>query len=100
MAKKPQSFKIVEKDGNKFIVIYTNVEQTEGEKSLIEYYLKNGYAPMTDTKKKGKTVKEMRAELESADADLLAKFNEAYKTKEKGFHEACKIYTAWKKNNK
>lgn len=97
MAKKMQSFKINE--DKHIIILYTNVEQPENEKFLIEFYLKNGYTPMTETKKKGKTVGEMRDEL-AVDEKALKEFNQAYTDKTKGFHAACKIYTNWKKNNK
>ena len=92
-----QSFKINEE--KKIIILYTKVEHAENEKFLIEFYLKNGYRPMTETKKMGKTVAEMRKEL-AADDKALKEFNLAYSDKEKGFHSACKIYTNWKKNNK
>ena len=96
MAKKTQSFKIIEQ--KKVIVIYTNVEQIESEKALIEIYVKAGYTPMTEEKKKGKTVAEMREEMKN-DEKALADFNKAYGEKG-GFHSACQIYAKWKKNQK
>ena len=100
MAHKAQSFKLNEKD--KVITIYTNVEQPESEKTLLEFYLGKGYIPKLEEKKPTKTVKDMRKEL-AADEEALAAFNKAYESKDKkngGFFEACKIYTAWKKGNK
>ena len=96
MQMKPQSFSI--NNAKKTITLYTNVEQPATEKTLIEYYLNNGYMPMTDEKKKGKTVEQMRKELET-DKETLAKFDDLYKTKG-GFHSACALYTKWKKDNK
>ena len=96
MARKTASFKL--NNEKKVIVLYDNVEQSTAEKNLVEYYLKNGYTPMFETKKKGKTVAEMRKDLES-DKETLEKFNAAYNEKN-GFHSACKIYTTWKKENK
>lgn len=103
MAKKVESFKV--NNAKKTIVLYTNVEQNPAEKSLIEFYLLQGYTPKTEEKKKGISVAEMRKELE-VDSETLAKFNEAYSTKadkksdkDSGFHKACKIYTEWKKNH-
>ena len=95
MAHKPTSFKLDEK--KKAIIIYTNVE-VEAEKSLIELYLKSGYAPMFSEKKSSKTVKDMRKEL-SADEEALKKFNEIYEQKN-GFFDACKFYSNWKKEQK
>lgn len=112
MAKKAQSFKV--DTAKKIITIYNGVEQTDGEKSLMEFYLNQGYAPMFDTKKKGKSVSEMREEMKNTEA--LKEFNAAYSCKDKaalaelnkkynttnksGFHIACKIYAEWKKANK
>ena len=80
MAKRIESFKVDEE--KKVIIIYTNVEANAAEKELKEWYLANGYKPMTDTKKQGISVAEMRKELKK-DADALAKFNDLYKSKEK-----------------
>lgn len=92
MATKAKSFRIIEK--KKAIVIYTNVEEIESEKPLIEIYLKAGYTPMIEEKKKGTTVAEMREEMKY-DEKALADFNKAYGEKG-GFHSACKVYTKWK----
>lgn len=98
MACKPQTFKLDNK--KKTITIYTNVEQVESEKTLIEYYLKMGYAPLMG-EKKSKSVAEMRAEMKD-DEQALKLFNDTYKSKEKnkGFFGACKVYNNWKKANK
>lgn len=93
--KKPQSFKLVEE--TKTIIIYTNVEQG-AEQNLITFYLGQGYKPMMEVKKKGKTVAQMRNDL-AEDKETLAKFNAAY-DKKGGFHTACKIYAEWKKAQK
>lgn len=97
MARKAESFKADEK--KKEIILYTNVEQNKAEKTLIDFYLYNGYTPKFAEKKAGKSVAEMRADL-GADKEVLEKFNRAYKDKEKGFFEACKIYNAWLKGQK
>ena len=102
MAHKAQSFKLNEKD--KIITIYTNVEQPESEKVLLEFYLNKGYAPKLEEKKAKVTVEQMRADLAEDEATLKA-FDEAYATKSKdkknkkdvGFFKACKIYSDWKK---
>jgi len=96
MARKPQSFKLNE--AKKEIILYQNVEQTPAEKSLIDFYLRDGYSPKMETKKKNITVKEMKDELK-ANPEQLKLFEEAYKEKN-GFHKACRIYSAWKKSNK
>ena len=96
MAHKPKSFKLDEK--NKAIIIYTNSENAEEESVLRDFYLKEGYKPLYDKKKKGISVAEMREELK-ADEETLKEFNKAYAEKN-GFHTACKIYTKWKKENK
>lgn len=96
MAHKATSFKLNEK--KKIIIIYTNVEPSKAEQTLIDFYLTNGYAPMLEEKKAGKSVADMRKEL-NADAETLKKFNEAY-DKKNGFFEACKIYGEWAKKNK
>lgn len=108
MAKNAQSFKVDSK--KKVIVIYNNVEQAEGEKTVIEFYLKQGYTPKFQDKAKSKTVAEMRKELEKNDKEALKRFDEAYAKKEEikdgnkvkvnGFHEACKVYNDWVKANK
>ncbi len=91
MAHKPKSFKVNEE--KKTIILYTNV-QPEGEQTLIDYYLRNGYAPMFE-EKKGTSVATMRKELRN-DEEASAKFEEAYKQKN-GFFAACKVYSEWKK---
>lgn len=96
MAKKPCSFKV--DNIKKTITLYTNIEQPEAEKTLITFYLTNGYAPLTALKEKGITVAEMLEELE-ADETALEEFKKKYKEKG-GFHKACKVYTDWKKKNK
>ena len=52
---------------------------------------------MVKNKKKGKSVDEMRKEMKGTDA--LTQFEKAYAEKN-GFFNACKIYNAWKKENK
>ena len=95
MAKKAESFKVnAEK---REITLFTNVEQTTAEKTLIEIYLNQGYTPKFEEKKKGITVAEMRKELKGT--DKLVEFENAYKEKN-GFFKACKIYNAWKKDQK
>ena len=94
MARKPESFKL--NDEKKTITLYTNIEPSSAEKKLIEFYLSKDYFPMFEEKKKGKTVKEMKSELEGA---ILKEFENAYKEKN-GFFKACKIYNNWKKENK
>ena len=101
MAKKPQSFKVDSK--KKIIILYTNVDKVEAEQFLIDYYLQNGYTPKLEEKKKGKTVDEMRKDMENDKAALdifNAKYHntdkEAVAKKEGGFHAACKYYNDWK----
>ena len=96
MAKKAETFRIIEK--KKEIILYTNVELNPAEEKLKEYYLSHGYEPKFEEKKKGITVGEMREELKK-DVDTYNAFEQAYKEKG-GFHKACKIYTAWKKEHK
>ena len=98
MAKKAESFKVNAK--KKEITLYTNVEQTTAEKTLIEIYLNQGFTPLFEEKKKGITVAEMRKDLKGT--DKLAEFERLYKSKKdgEGFHSACKLYNAWKKENK
>ena len=96
MARKAGSFKL--NPEKKTITIYTNVEAVEAEKTLMEFYLKQGYTPLFEEKKATKTVKEMEAELKKNDAEAYAKFIEAYK-QTNGFFNACKIYSDWKKKN-
>ena len=101
MAKKAESFRVidrVDKKTNKRIkelVLYSNVIPTEAEKTLIEYYLNNGFKPKTEEKKKNITIEQMREDLKGT--DKLVEFENAYKEKEKGFFKACKVYNAWKK---
>lgn len=97
MAHKAKSFKLDEK--KKIITIYTNIEQPASEKTLLEFYLDKGYTPKFEEKKPTKTVKEMRKEL-AADEETLKAFDAAYKKHDSGFFDACKIYTAWKKEHK
>ena len=97
MARKAETFKV--NTDKQTITIYTNVEAVEAEKALMEFYLKQCYAPLFEEKKPTKTVKEMEAELKKNDAEAYAKFEEAYKQKN-GFFNACKIYSDWKKNNR
>ncbi len=95
MAHKPESFRL---DGKKKqLIIYTNVEQTESERVLIEFYLKSGYAPMMEEKKEGITVDEMRKALK-ADEEKLNQFNELIGKKD--FFGACKIYQSYMKANR
>lgn len=96
MAHKAKSFRLDEK--GKAIILYTNVEEP-AEKVLVDFYLNAGYKPKFEEKKASKTIADMRAELK-ADEEALKKFNAAYKNKKGGFFEACKIYTAWKKEQK
>lgn len=95
MAKKAESFKV--NADKREITLFTNVEQTTAEKTLIEIYLNQGYTPKFEEKKKGITVAEMRKELKGT--DKLLEFENAYKEKN-GFFKACKIYNAWKKDQK
>lgn len=102
MAHKAESFKVTTKKTKKgevnVIVLYTNVEANPAEQMLIDRYLKMGFEPMFEEKKASVSVADMRKELK-ADAEALAKFEEAYKVKN-GFHKACKIYAEWKKAQK
>lgn len=101
MAKKAESFKLVAK--TKTIILYTNVEQNDAEKTLIEFYLNNGFSPMFAEKKQGKSVEEMRAEMKKAkDDETLKKFNDTYGNKKdkKAFFNACKVYNQWVKDKK
>lgn len=102
MAHKAESFKVATKKTKKgevnVIVLYTNVEANPAEQMLIDRYLKMGFEPMFEEKKASVSVADMRKELK-ADAEALAKFEEAYAVKN-GFHKACKIYAEWKKNQK
>ena len=102
MAHKAESFKVTTKKTKKgevnVIVLYTNVEANPAEQMLIDRYLKMGFEPMFEEKKASVSVADMREELK-ADAEALAKFEEAYKVKN-GFHKACKIYAEWKKAQK
>lgn len=96
MAHKAKSFKLDEK--KKAIILYTNVEAPE-EQVLVDFYLKAGYTPKLEEKKPSKSVNDMREELKG-DEETLKKFNAAYNDKKQGFFVACKIYAAWKKNQK
>ena len=102
MAHKAESFKVATKKTKKgevnVIVLYTNVEANPAEQMLIDRYLKMGFEPMFEEKKASVSVADMRKELK-ADAEALAKFEEAYAVKN-GFHKACKIYANWKKAQK
>jgi len=105
---KAQSFKIgtatktnrktKQKETINIITIYTNVEQIEAEKTLIEFYLKQGYEARFTEKKQGESVEDMRKALKD-DKETLEAFEKAYKEKN-GFHNAMKIYSKWKKENK
>ena len=99
MARKPDSFRIDNK--KKAIIIYTNEEQTDAEKTLIQSYIMSGFTPKMEEKKKSKTVDEMREEL-SVDENALKEFEAIYKSKAKGkgFFGACKYYGEWAKKNK
>lgn len=92
MAKAPQSFKI--NADNKTIIIYTNVEPNTAEQKLQDFYLKSGYTPLMEEKKKGIRVADMRKALEGT--DKLDEFNELYANGD--FFGACKIYTEFKKS--
>ena len=107
MARKPQSFKLNEK--NKSIILYTNV-RIPAENDLINFYLDRGYAPMYEEKKDTVKVEDMRKAMKD-DKKALDEFNAIYAkkvgknaTKEEkksaGFFGACKYYNEWKKNNK
>ena len=97
MAKKPETFKLNLKKHT--ITLYTNVEEIQAEKDVIEYYLKQGYTPLFEEKKKGLTIQEMRDKLKEKDETILEQFNKAYSQKN-GFFEACKIYNQWKREQK
>lgn len=90
------SFKVDIK--KKKIVLYKGIEPDASEKSVIEFYLSNGYIPLFEEKPKSKTVAEMRKELEAA-PEKLEEFNAKYAEKG-GFHNACKVYTKWVKDKK
>lgn len=110
MAKKTLSFKVnLEK---KEIILYSNIQSSEAEKTLIEYYLNRDFTPKIKEKKKGETVEEMRKALKK-DKEALEKFNNIYSKKEnytytkkgkeeskEGYFGACAFYQEWKKNNK
>ena len=106
MAHKAESFRVGKKTVKKgkekeevdVIILYANVEANPAEQMLIDRYLKMGFEPMFEEKKASVSVADMRKELK-ADAETLAKFEEAYAVKN-GFHKACKIYAEWKKNQK
>ena len=95
---------------NKNMTITADVA-TLGEKDLaaVKNYVALGYKLINKKVAKSLTIDEMRAKL-AADEETLKKFNEAYAKKsegkgkkafkETGFAEACKIYNAWKKENK
>lgn len=94
MAKKPQSFKVDTKKN--IIVLYTNVKADESEQFLIDFYLNKGFMPRMEEKKKGKTVEEMKKDLNKKELD---NFEKLYQEKN-GFHNACKYYNACMKANK
>lgn len=105
MAKKPQSFRLIDKTHKngrveKTIVLYTNI-RIEAETDLINFYLDRGYQPKYEEKKAGVSVATMRKEL-AVDEKKLAEFNEKYNDKDNknSFFDACKVYTEWKKANK
>lgn len=97
MARKPQSFKV--EKAKKRIILYTNIEQSEAEKTIIKMFIDDfGYTVMFGEKKKGEQIKDMREAL-SKDENALAEFNKLY-AEEKGFYKALAYYAEWKKNNK
>lgn len=96
MASKAKSFRV--DIPKQIIVLYSNVEATTAEKTLIEYYLSKGFMPKFEEKKKGTRVADMRKDM-AKDKEALNKFNELYAVKG-GFHNACKFYAEWKKANK
>lgn len=103
MAHKAKSFKLVEKKDKatgvvvkRNIVIYTNVNEPV-EKTLIDFYLQQGYTPMFEEKKPTMSVEAMKADLKN-DKEALKKFEEAYGNKD--FFAACKVHSSWKKEQK
>lgn len=114
MAKKPQSFRLIDKKHEngrveKTIVLFKNV-RIEEETDLINFYLDRGYQPKYEVKKDSLKVDDMR-KLLADDKETLAKFEEAYakkitkdmtkeEKKEAGFFGACKVFNEWKKAKK
>lgn len=96
MASKAKSFRV--DIPKQIIVLYSNVEATPAEKTLIEYYLSKGFMPKFEEKKKGEKVSDMRKAL-AKDKEALEKFNALYAEKG-GFHNAMRFYAEWKKVNK
>lgn len=86
-------------------VVYAKIAKLTSEDiSAINNYRALGYELKEVEKPKGKTVAEMRADL-NADAKALEKFNELYgkkavKGEKAPFFEACKFYNEWKKAQK
>lgn len=98
MARKQKAYSV--NTAKKVITLYSNIKQTDADKMVIDTYIRNGYV-IKQTEKKTITVKQMRKEL-SVDEKALNEFNALYdKDTEKdeaiGFHQACKYYTNWKK---
>lgn len=101
MSKKTETFRVNTKKNT--ITLYTNVKEIPAEKVLIEFYLNQGYTPLVEEKKKGKTVQEMRDELKANDMTAFEQFETEYNKKgdkKTGFFAACKVYNTWKKAQK
>lgn len=98
MAKTEKSYRIDKK--KKVVVLFSNIDQTDADKMLIDTYVRNGYTLKAQTKT---TVAMMRAEMKN-DKTALDEFNRLYTLNEEGgalgFHRACQFYTKWKKENK
>ena len=88
MAHKAKSFKLVEKKDKATGVVV---------KTLIDFYLQQGYTPMFEEKKPTMSVEAMKADLKN-DKEALKKFEEAYGNKD--FFAACKVHSSWKKEQK
>lgn len=113
MAHKPQSYRVEVKKNKKgeikkILVLYEAKEgypeiiPSPAEQKQIDRFIADGYEVRFETKNPGKTVAEMREEL-NADAKALAEFNKLYAIKDKenpGFHQASKFYNEWKKAHK
>lgn len=98
MAKTEKSYRIDKK--KKVVVLFSNIEQTDTDKMMIDTYVRNGYTLKAEKKI---TVAMMRAEMKN-DKTALDEFNRLYTLNEEGgalgFHRACQFYTKWKKENK
>ena len=79
-------------------MINLNLAYFTTNQTLIEFYLKQGYEARFTEKKQGESVEDMRKALKD-DKETLEAFEKAYKEKN-GFHNAMKIYSKWKKENK